>query len=259
MRIDLGATLSAARQTGIASATLQVPAGAAIDASETFGAEVIDPAGRALSLTVTLTKSATNAWQAAIEGGPGRVVDLAAAGGGAATLGFDPLGQPLPPATFTATVTEAGGTPWSFGLDLSGAVQWGGPFGLSAYAQDGYPQGKLQEIEFDTRGRVVGQFDNGRAEALFQLAIANFANADGLAPLAGTVYAETELSGAATLGVAGANGVGGIVPGAIEQSNVDIAGEFSRMILTQTAYNSSATAFRTLDEMTELARDLKRA
>ncbi len=259
MRIDFGATLSAARQTSVATATLQVPAGAAIDARETFGTEVFDPAGRALPLTMTLTKTATNVWQPAIEGGAGRVVDVAAAGGGPATLGFDPLGQPLSPATFTATVTEAGGTPWSFEIDLSGAVQWGGPFGLSDYVQDGYPQGKLLAIDFDTVGRVVGQFDNGRAQPLFQLAIANFANADGLAPLAGTVYAQTELSGAATLGVAGNNGVGRIVPGAIEQSNVDIAAEFSRMILTQTAYNSSATAFRTLDEMTELARDLKRA
>ena len=91
-----------------------------------------------------------------------------------------------------------------------------------------------------------------------RLPIADFANADGLVPLSGDVYQAGPQSGEAVFKVAGRNGAGAVLPSAIELSNVDLADQFSRMILTQNAYNSSATAFRTLDEVMQTARDLKR-
>jgi flagellar hook protein FlgE len=76
--------------------------------------------------------------------------------------------------------------------------------------------------------------------------------------MSGNVYVPAETSGMPQLGAAGDAGFGVVNPQSLESSNVDLAEEFSRMILTQNAYNSSATAFRTLDEMTQSARDLKR-
>jgi flagellar hook protein FlgE len=105
---------------------------------------------------------------------------------------------------------------------------------------------------------VVGLFDNGRSRSLYRLALADFVNPDGLAPLSGNVYAVSGDSGPPVLGGAGEAGLGLISPGTVETSNVDLAQEFSRMILTQNAYNSAATAFRTLVEMSETARDLYR-
>ncbi|MGZ8995791.1 MAG: flagellar basal body rod C-terminal domain-containing protein [Rhodospirillales bacterium] len=76
--------------------------------------------------------------------------------------------------------------------------------------------------------------------------------------LSGNVYVESEASGSAMLGGAGDPGLGSIVAGALERSNVDLPNEFTKMLVTQKAYNASATAFRTTDEMTTVARDLKR-
>ena len=74
----------------------------------------------------------------------------------------------------------------------------------------------------------------------------------------GNVFAPTEDSGTARTVVMGSGGVASLIINARELSNVDIADEFTRMIMTQTAYNSSAQVFRTVDEMVTVARDLKR-
>jgi flagellar hook protein FlgE len=111
-------------------------------------------------------------------------------------------------------------------------------------------------VTFNDRGEVIGQFDNGRTRPLYRLALADFVNPDGLAQLSGNVYAESGTSGRAVVAAAGERGLGEISPHTLEKSNVDLAREFTRMMLTQNAYNSSATAFRTIDEMTEVARDL---
>jgi flagellar hook protein FlgE len=124
------------------------------------------------------------------------------------------------------------------------------------YTRDGYAPAALSGIEFNDRGEVIGRFDNGRTRPLYRLALADFANPDDLGQLSGNVYAESETSGQTTVAGAGESGLGKINPGTLEKSNVDLAQEFGRMILTQNAYNSSATAFRTIDEMTEVARDL---
>ena len=86
--------------------------------------------------------------------------------------------------------------------------------------------------------------------------MADFANPDGLDGLDGNVYVASENSGTAALGTAGTDGIGDMSPQTREYSNVDMAEEFTRMIATQGAYNASATAFRTLDEITQTARDL---
>lgn len=124
------------------------------------------------------------------------------------------------------------------------------------YARDGYPPGALSGIDFNERGEVIGQFDNGRTRPLYRLALADFANPDGLGQLSRNVYMESEKSGEAVVAEAGEDGLGEVSPHTLERSNVDLAKEFSRMTLTQDAYNSSATAFRTIDEMIEVARDL---
>ena len=105
---------------------------------------------------------------------------------------------------------------------------------------------------------MLGRFDNGTEQRLYKLALADFVNPDGLWALSGNVYAVSANSGAAVLAGAAEGSNGALVTGAQELSNVDIADEFTRMIMTQHAYNASATAFRTADEMTQEASELKR-
>lgn len=144
----------------------------------------------------------------------------------------------------------------AFTLDMSGLTQFAGDFTVYDYVRDGYAAGRLESIEFDQNGTVNGLFDNGHSRPLYRLALADFANPDGLDALDGNVYVESSASGAATLGSANTAGLGTIIPVTHELSNVDLAEQFTRMIATQSAYNASATAFRTLDEVIQSARDL---
>jgi flagellar hook protein FlgE len=257
--VDFGRLADPGRTTTTVRVSGDVPATAAIGSEVALGLQVYDGSSRTQPLSLILSRQTATEWSVAIDAGAGATVSITptAAPGQPPVLAFDGLGQPLPPAVLTVTLTPPSGPASTFQVDLAGVRQSGNGSSLS-FAQDGYGPGALQSIAFDRLGRVVGTFDNGRASPLFQLAIADFINPDGLAPLSGTVYAATELSGSPALGAAGDGARGSVVGGAIEQSNVDLAEEFSRMILVQHAYNSAAQAFRTVDEMSQVARDLKR-
>jgi flagellar hook protein FlgE len=173
-------------------------------------------------------------------------------------LVFDPAGGLVGPLRYTVSVAHAGGTTSDFTLDVGDFSQFAGDFVPFDYSRDGFPPGNLESVAFDAGGHVLGRFDNGIEERLYKLALADFVNPDGLWALSGNVYAVSANSGAAVLAGAAEGSNGALVTGAQELSNVDIADEFTRMIMTQHAYNASATAFRTADEMTEVAADLKR-
>lgn len=259
--IDFGAIADPGQATTVVTVGGDLPAIAPAGTAHRLGLEVYDAAARPVPLSLVLTKEAANLWSVAVEGGSGQTITVAPAGSPDAPpqLPFDALGRPQPPTAFTVTVTPDGGPASTFQLDLARLSQLGGEAATLSFAQDGYAGGALRSIAFDAAGRIVGSFDNGRTRPLYQLAIATFINPDGLVPLAGTVYGQSELSGQPSVGVAGDGSRGAIVAAAVEQSNVDLADEFSRMILVQHAYNSAAQAFRTVDEMTQVARDLKRA
>ena len=173
-------------------------------------------------------------------------------------LVFDPTGGLVGPLRYTVSVAHAGGTTSDFTLDVSDFSQFAADFVPFDYSHDGFPSGNLESVAFDAGGHVLGRFDNGMEQRLYKLALADFVNADALYALSGNVYAASANSGAATLAGAAEGSNGALVTSAQELSNVDIADEFTRMIKTQHAYNASATAFRTADEMTQEAGELKR-
>ena len=159
---------------------------------------------------------------------------------------------------FPGSPNPADETTAAFTLDVSGFTRYQGGLTSYGYQRDGTAPAALAGLRFEANGNVVGMLDNGSSRTLYRLAIADFNNPDGLGRLSGDVYAETPLSGRPALAAAGDGGRGDIAAETIEQSNVDLEDEFGRMIMTQKAYNSSATAFRTLDEMTQVACDLRR-
>jgi flagellar hook protein FlgE len=255
MRVDPDAFTSAGAPTTAASLSLNLPSDTAIGATEKYLIDVFDSAAQQRSLQFSFVKQAANTWSLVASGGPGDTVTVSPA----PVLSFDAMGQPTGPRSYSVSATFADDptpTTAAFTLDVSGFTQFAGSLLAYDYTRDGYAPASLSSIEFNESGEVIGRFDNGRTRPLYRLALADFANPDGLAQLSGNVYAESETSGQATVAGAGESGLGKINPGTLEKSNVDLAQEFSRMILTQNAYNSSATAFRTIDEMTEVARDL---
>ncbi|MBC8158940.1 MAG: flagellar hook-basal body complex protein [Alphaproteobacteria bacterium] len=175
-----------------------------------------------------------------------------------AVLTFDSLGQIVTPASVTLTSTFSGATTASFTVDVSELTQFAGDFIRHSFTEDGNSTARMEDFSYDSTGRIVGTFDDQTQRVLYKLPLAVFANANGLEERNGNTYRITTESGDALVAAAGQSGAGYLQPSARELSNVDIGSEFTTMILAQHVYNSSAKAFQTVDEMTEVARDLKR-
>jgi flagellar hook protein FlgE len=254
VRIDPAAFRSDSRATAGVALSLNLPATDDIGSQQTYGFDVIDQAGVARPLTAVFSKTAGNTWDLAIVGAADDQVSISPT----ATVAFTQQGGLASAPTYQVSVARPDGTAAQFTLDLTGSTQFAGSFNLYEFSRDGHVAGSLAAVSFDAAGYVDGQFSNGRSERLYRLPIATFANPDGLLRGDGGVWAVSETSGLATVQAAGDGGSGDLTPKTLELSNVDLADQFSRMILTQNAYNSSATAFRTMDEVVETARDLKR-
>lgn len=193
------------------------------------------------SFALNFTKTGANAW----------TMTGTVPGGGAFShnLTFDGDGA----LTSASTVDLAG----AFTLDIASLVQRGTAFEKIDYQNDGLGQGQFVRYEVDKTGLVSGVFTSGAVRSLFRVAIADFANANALDEHADNLYTSNAKSGEAMLRAATVDRTS-LIPGAVETSNVDLADTFTKMVVTQRAYDSSAQVVRTVDEMTQTLRDLKR-
>jgi flagellar hook protein FlgE len=123
---------------------------------------------------------------------------------------------------------------------------------------DGYGAGALESIDVGTDGTITGSYSNGATIPLYQIALADFVSVDGLKKLGGSLYAETSESGAATTNFPGTSGLGSISPNSLEQSNVDIASEFVKMIQIQRSYQANSKIITTVDDMLSNTINMKR-
>lgn len=243
---------------------------AAINANATIASAVTASAGNSgeIKITADLPGSPFTSTSAVVDGGATADNSAATATttanvsgtatGSPVTLTFDSKGQVVSPDTVTLNAAFSGGSTASFALDISGFTQFAGAFQPVSFTKNGYAVARMEEFHFDSTGRIIGSFDDSTQRPLYKVPLAIFANVNGLEERNGNTYVVTGDSGAAEIVAAGALGAGTYQPNSFELSNVDIGSEFSAMILTQHAYNSSATVFRTVDEMTEVARDLRR-
>ena len=175
-----------------------------------------------------------------------------------ATLTFNSKGQIVSPSTVTLTSSFSGGATTSFAIDISDFTQFAGDFVRHSFFENGNSTARMEDFSYDVNGRIVGTFDDSTQRILYKIPLAVFPNPNGLEEKNGNTYLVSAESGTAQIFAAGQSGAGFFQPATRELSNVDIASEFTTMIVAQQIYNSSATAFRTVDEMTEVARDLKR-
>lgn len=259
LRIDPAAFGNVGEATRQGALSLNLPATASPGASERFSIDIFDDTGIRRDLMLRFDRGEiANSWGFNVIGGAGDAVTVTANGMPSPPLNFDPTGYLATPAAYNIAITHPGGRTSSFTLDVSNFTQFGDAFAPFSFNRDGFAASPLTSVEFDSNGHVIGVFASGMSKPIYKLAIAGFANPDGLEARNGNVYAQSPTSGPAEVGGAGEKGLGRIIPAAHELSNVDLAQEFSHMIVTQNAYNASATSFRTVDEMTEVARDLKR-
>ncbi|MBK5251277.1 MAG: flagellar hook-basal body complex protein [Peptostreptococcaceae bacterium] len=116
----------------------------------------------------------------------------------------------------------------------------------------------LETFSIDGSGLIQGIYSDGEVYSLGQIGIGKFKNPGGLDKLGGNTYRDTRNSGEVEVGVANENGFGAIRPGVLEMSNVDLANEFTEMIITSRAYQANAKTISTSDEMLQELINLKR-
>lgn len=125
-------------------------------------------------------------------------------------------------------------------------------------SQDGYGKGTFTRFSIDETGRIMGVFSNGVIRPICRLAIAEFTNPAGLTRVGSNAYIETPNSAPPTIGACGEGISSAIVPGALEQANVDLAREFTDMIVAQRGFQANARVITTTDEVLAELINLKR-
>jgi flagellar hook protein FlgE len=225
--------------------------------------QVFDSLGSPHLLTVDYIKTATNTWSYSVTvpsadvttGGQGQtlvgsgtlVFNSAGALTSASTVG--PINIPsladgaTPPPMAITGLFGPGGSPT--------ITQTASASATSTTVTDGYPSGTLQTYAVQPDGTIAGTFSVGPTRALGQVAVASFANTQGLVNVGGTAYQATVASGTATIGLAGTGGRGTVVGGSVEQSNVDIATEFAKLIVAQQAYSANAKSITTFNQVSQ--------
>ncbi|MCX5661145.1 MAG: flagellar hook-basal body complex protein [Planctomycetota bacterium] len=175
---------------------------------------------------------------------------------GTGTLSFDTSGHLLDPTTDTVTLQRAatGAAP---SQDVT--LNFGGQGGLSAFSNsasqitattlDGSPIGTLESFAVGSDGMVTGIFSNTRTRTLGQVALATFANPEGLTDQGGNLFSASASSGDAGIVTPGMGGTGGLVGGALELSNVDLSQEFVNLISASTGFSANSRVLTTSDRL----------
>ena len=139
--------------------------------------------------------------------------------------------------------------PWDVTIDLSSTTQFGSKFSVADLTQDGYASGELTGINIANDGMVMASYSNGVTRAEAQVALANFRNPQGLAPIGGNNWVETNDSGTPVMGKPGAGNLGLLRAGALEDSNVDLTAELVNMMTAQRTYQANAQTIKTQDQV----------
>ncbi len=205
-----------------------------------------DAVGTAHPVALTFTRTTATTWSvAASENG---------APLGTTSLTFDPgTGRPTGATTFTVTV---GGAPVD--LELGGTTQYGGKTALTPSGVDGNAMGTLQSISLSGDGTIMGVYSNSLREPIGKLALATFANPSGLSKAGNTSYRVGDNSGQPVVGEAGTGGRGSLTAGALEMSNVDLAEEFTGLIVAQRGFQANSRVITSSDEILQDLVNLKR-
>ena len=134
------------------------------------------------------------------------------------------------------------------GLDFHNSTSLASTSTANVLAQNGYAAGILSNLTVGQDGTISGAFTNGQTTTLGRVAVATFQNEQGLQRIGGSDFAQTSNSGLAQVGTAGVGRFGSMVSGALEQSNVSIADEFTKMISAQSAYQANSKSITTASE-----------
>lgn len=221
---------------------------------------VFDSLGNAHNLTLKFTKTANNQWNwstsapspATLENNEGTITFR--------TDGSIDSISPNPP---VIRLTPSGGASaqnikLDFGSGFSGITQTSANSVVSALSQNGSAAASLSNLNVDQYGYIVGVFSNGESRNLAQIMVATFANRNALTSVGDNMYTVAPNSGEALVSELGEASGTTLQSGALEQSNVDLSEEFTKMIVSQRGFQANARVVTTSDtllqEITNLVR-----
>ena len=137
-------------------------------------------------------------------------------------------------------------------------TQFTQPSAVSANQQDGFPAAQLVRVGIGNGGIVLAQFSNGQQTVVGQLGMASIRNPQSLLAIGNNNYSLSARSALPAIGIPGTGGRGTILGGATENSTVDIAREFTNLIVLQRGYQANARVVTTADELSQETINLKR-
>ncbi len=235
--------------------------------SLTTSLSIYDTEGKSHSVPVLLTKTKANTWAASLANGTNSTT-ITEANGDVVTVSldsseikFDTSGRyvsgngtlKLKYADHDGKQTAAD---QSVTVNFAALTQYTGSSTVKGDT-DGNAAGTLSSVSVDSSGTITGTYTNGIKQTEAQVAVAQFTNASGLTKTGNSLYQESNNSGTANIKTASDLGVT-ITPSALEMSNVDIANEFSDMIITQRGFQSNSKIITVGDEMLETLINMKR-
>jgi flagellar hook protein FlgE len=166
--------------------------------------------------------------------------------------------------TLNTLYPTAAGVPQTINLDVGaiggtgGLTQFAGSaYTLNGISQDGVPPGNFSSVTTTTSGDIVVNYTNGQSRTIAQAPVVTFAAPDALQSQNGASFTATIASGSALANEAGTNGAGELVTNSIEGSNVDLATEFSNLIVAQQAYSANAKVVTTASQLMQVTLDMK--
>ena len=285
-RLSISANLQSSQAISPAAGAYDVDANnmasGAVTADFELPLQVYDSQGGLHTVTVGFLKTGANTWATEVYLPDSEVI----AGGGLANgqlgrgnLVFTAFGQldtgaSTLPTSVTINANGVAGAPqWEADQGVAtqtiqlqfgpingqgGLTSFDAPSVLGTSNVNGTPFGALASVDVDDEGFVTAIFTNGLTRQIYQIPLATFPNYDALAPTDGGVFRLAPGTGQLAMRAAGAAGTGEITSRALEGSTVDLAEEFSNLILTQRAYSASSKIITTADEMLDELIRLKR-
>jgi flagellar hook protein FlgE len=260
VRIPIGRNIEPAATTQVQLGG-NLPADALVGDDVVLNVTVYDQQGLPIDVQLTLTKTAANEWTAT--GAYGDPLTAFAVTDNVMT--FDATGELVAPADFNLNIA-AGVLPNAAAIELTvgGAdvstriTEYGGLASTAVILQNGSATGSLQSLSVGADGVITGSYSNGQLKPIGQIALANFANPEGMERVTGSNWRETANSGLAQVGVAGTGGRGAMASTTLEMSNVDLAEEFTALIRAQRGFQANSRMVTASDEMLQEVVNMKR-
>jgi flagellar hook protein FlgE len=271
--INLQNTKLAANPSTTGAFAANLPSNAAVVAAPTAGANLVassfsqksslvayDNVGNQVTLDIYMSKTIASpaTWEVAVFD----QADAPATGNfpyssaalATQTLTFDTYGNLASGGSISLGVP--GGQ--TLAIDMSGMTQLAANYTPLTASVNGNAPSSVAGVTINKDGTVYATDSNGRQSAIFKIPLATVESPDHLTPVAGNAFIANQESGAAQVGFAETAGVGSVISGATEQSNVDMASELTKMIVAQRDYTANSKVFQTGTELLDVLMNLKR-